>query len=77
MYILGVNISHEPSACLLKDGEIVYFSEEERLTGIKNPEGSVDEIFQEFDDTGKIIELCHHVDSIKEYTTFIDYIIFK
>ena len=25
MYILGVNISHEPSACLLKDGEIVYF----------------------------------------------------
>ena len=77
MYILGVNISHEPSACLLKDGEVVYFSEEERLTGIKNPEGSVDEIFAEYDDSGKILEICHQVDAIKKYTTWIDYIIFS
>lgn len=76
MYILGVNISHEPSACLLKDGEIVYFSEEERLTGIKRPEGEFDEIFDTFDKSGEILEICNQVDAIKKYTTWIDYIIF-
>lgn len=36
MYILGVNISHHPSSCLLKDGEVQYFIEEERLNKTKN-----------------------------------------
>jgi len=76
MYILGVNISHEPSACLLKDGEIVYFSEEDRLTGIKRPEGEFDKIFDTFDKSGEILEICNQVDAIKKYTTWIDYIIF-
>lgn len=76
MYILGVNISHEPSTCLLKDGEIIYFCEDERLTGIKDPEGSIDEIFARYDENGEIPELCNHVDAIKQYTNWIDYIIF-
>lgn len=32
MYILGINISHHCSICLMKDGEIVFFIEEERLS---------------------------------------------
>lgn len=41
MYILGVNISHHASICLLKDGEIELFLEEERISKIKHhPTGS-------------------------------------
>lgn len=36
MYILAVNISHHASVCLLKDGEIVFFLEEERVSKIKH-----------------------------------------
>lgn len=36
MYILGINISHHPSSCLLKDGEVQYFIEEERLNKTKH-----------------------------------------
>ena len=36
MYILGVNISHHPSSCLLKDGKVQYFIEEERLNKTKH-----------------------------------------
>ena len=36
MYILGINISHHCSVCLIKDGEIVFFLEEERLSKIKH-----------------------------------------
>jgi carbamoyltransferase len=32
MYILGVNLSHHPSTCLLKDGEIDLYIEEERIS---------------------------------------------
>ena len=32
MYILGINFSHHGSICLMKDGEIVLFLEEERLS---------------------------------------------
>ena len=31
MFVLGVNISHHPSVCLLDDGEIVYYLEDDRL----------------------------------------------
>ena len=76
MYILGVNISHDPSACLLKDGEIVYYCEDERLTGNKNPMGDLDIIVESYEDTGKILPICRHIDAIKKYTSWIDYIIF-
>ncbi|MEK7600438.1 MAG: carbamoyltransferase C-terminal domain-containing protein [Patescibacteria group bacterium] len=37
MYILGINFSsHDTSACLVRDGELVAFIEEERLTRIKH-----------------------------------------
>ena len=76
MYILGVNISHEPSACLLKDGEIVYFSEDDRLTGVKRPDGEFTELFDLYDRTGQYTEIFHHTDAIKKYTKWIDYIVF-
>lgn len=76
MYILGVNISHDPSACLLKDGEIVYYCEDERLTGKKDPVGSNVEILGHYEETGKILPICSHVDAIKKYTSWIDYVIF-
>ena len=37
MYILGINcVYHESSVCLLKDGKIVAYTEEERLSRIKH-----------------------------------------
>ncbi len=38
-YVLGVNFSHDRSACLLRDGEIVTAVAEERLDRIKRSEG--------------------------------------
>jgi carbamoyltransferase len=38
-YVLGVNFSHDRSACLLRDGEIVAAVAEERLDRIKRSEG--------------------------------------
>lgn len=76
MYILGVNISHEPSACLLKDGEIVYFSEDDRLTGVKMPEGEFNDLLDLYDKNGGYTEVYHHTDAIKKYTSWIDYIVF-
>lgn len=77
MYILGVNISHEPSACLLKDGEIVYFCEDDRLTGVKCPQGYHDDMLNNYDKTGEVVPLFHQVETLKKYTTNIDYIIFS
>ena len=76
MYILGVNISHDPSACLLKDGEMVYYSEDERLTGVKSIEGSFDEVLDEYYESDEIIPSFDQADAIKTYTNYIDYIIF-
>lgn len=39
MLVLGVNLSHDRSACLLRDGEIVVAIEEERLDRMKHSEG--------------------------------------
>lgn len=60
MYILGINFSHHGSVCLMKDGEILFFLEEERLSRKKS-------IF--------VNDKYHKVISkIKEYTNKIDYI---
>lgn len=37
--VLGVNLSHDRSACLIQDGEVVVAVEEERLDRIKHSEG--------------------------------------
>jgi carbamoyltransferase len=38
-YVLGVNLSHDRSAALVRDGEVVVAIEEERLDRIKHSEG--------------------------------------
>ena len=37
--ILGINLSHHGSACVLEDGEIIFFKEEERVTRQKYDTG--------------------------------------
>ncbi|MBI5391922.1 carbamoyltransferase [Candidatus Woesearchaeota archaeon] len=39
MYILGLNIGHNATACLLKDGKIIWCISEERFSRIKNHTG--------------------------------------
>lgn len=36
MNIVGINISHDTSVCLLQDGKILFYLEEERLSKIKH-----------------------------------------
>lgn len=36
MIILGINISHDASSCLMEDGKILYYCEEERLSKKKH-----------------------------------------
>lgn len=36
MYILGVNISHNPSTALFKDGKLLWYIENERISKVKN-----------------------------------------
>jgi carbamoyltransferase len=38
MVILGINISHDASSCLIKDNKIIYFCEEERIAKKKHYE---------------------------------------
>ena len=38
MYILGVNMSHHPSVALLKDGELIFYLEDDRLNRQKEKE---------------------------------------
>jgi carbamoyltransferase len=64
MNILGINISHDSSTCLMKDGQIVFCLEEERLINIKH--FSCQSI-------GPTKYNC--VDRIKKYTSEIDYLI--
>ena len=49
MYILGINDTHDSSACLIKDGKIVMALAEERITRTKNiaslPTNSIKHIF--------------------------------
>lgn len=46
MNIIGINVSHNASACLMIDGEIIFAAQEERFTKVKNycgyPKQSVD-----------------------------------
>lgn len=76
MYILGINISHDSSCCLLKDDELIWFSEDERLDREKNDNRYEDEITHYYDfkeiKTAKFL----HCDNIKKYTHNIDYVVF-
>lgn len=72
MKILGINISHHSSSCLLDDGKIVYFLEDERLTRFK--ENSLTDHHRESlcDET---FEPCF-IEKLKSYTNHIDLIVF-
>lgn len=62
-YILGVNISHHPSLALLKDGELVYYLEDDRWNRIKEEE------WQLTSNIRSIMDLL-------KYTRHIDHVIF-
>jgi carbamoyltransferase len=36
MIVVGINISHDASSCVVEDGKVIYFCEEERLAKIKH-----------------------------------------
>ena len=63
MFVLGVNISHHPSVCLLDDGEIVYYLEDDRLNRNKEQDW-------EYNDPMRC--LTH----VRQYTEHLDHIIF-
>ena len=63
MFVLGVNISHHPSVCLLDDGEVVYYLEDDRLNRNK-------EVDWEYDSPMTCLT-C-----VREYTEHVDHIIF-
>jgi len=65
MNILGINISHDSSTCLMKDGQIVFCLEEERIINIKH-----------FNCQSIFPTEYNCVDRIKKYTSEIDYLIF-
>lgn len=68
MYILGISISHDSSTCLLSDGEIVFYQEDERLTKIKH-----NVIGYRRPDPFPY----YQSPLVKKYTDFIDYIVFS
>ena len=40
MYYLGINgMSHDPTACLIRDGKIIAIAEEERFNRVKHANG--------------------------------------
>ena len=61
MYILGVNISHHASVCLLKDGEVVFYLEDDRLSGDKQAEWWVGH------DMPSLVKIADHTD-------YLDYV---
>ena len=63
MFVLGVNVSHHPSICLLDDGEIVYYLEDDRLNRNKEEEWQLDDQMA-----------C--LARIPQYTKHVDHIIF-
>lgn len=63
MKILGINISHHSSSCLLEDGNILYFLEEERISRIK-------EHCYLFNG-----ETAFFINKLKSYTNHVDYVI--
>ena len=66
MKYLGINCSHNGSICIVENGQIVTYIEEERLTGIKHMEGvekSLDIILEKYDDFNAVI--CNSTISYK------------
>jgi len=74
MYILGINISHHSSSCLLKDGEVVYFIENDRLTRKKLY--GYQEFYKSIGDEDISTPYYPGLKKLLEHTNKLDYIIF-
>lgn len=68
MRILGINISHDASSCLVEDGEVIYFKQEERLSRRKHHEYKLGKVDQ---------HLIHFNDLLLSYTDEVDYVIYS
>ena len=55
MYVLGINLSHDRAACLLRDGRVVAAVEEERLDRLKHSEGFI--IHGHFERLSKVLPM--------------------
>lgn len=64
MNIVGINISHDTSVCLMQDEKIIFYLEEERLCKIKSY------IIREVP-----VKKIKTLDKIKEFVSEIDYLI--
>jgi carbamoyltransferase len=77
-YILGVSAYyHDSSACLFKDGELVFACEEEKFTGIKHdssfPVNTLEYIFKKYNLTrDKIETVCYYEDPRLKLKRVID-----
>lgn len=67
MYILGVSLSHDSSSCLLRDGDIVFYQEDERFSKVKH---------NVTNNNPPVPFTYYQSELIKKYTNFIDNIIF-
>lgn len=65
MVILGISIGHDTSICLFKDGDIVFYAEEERLQKIKHFQ--VEHLNDEY--------ALQTVLKLKKYIDHIDYLV--
>lgn len=69
MYILGINISHDSSSCLLRNGEIIFYQEDERLSKSKHNLTKDHKRYDPF--------TYYQSSIVKKHTSFVDYIIFS
>lgn len=71
MNVLSIHYGHDSSACILKDGEVVLYFKEERLSGIKRdalPFHSIKECIENFD--GNMNNIDEVVFTSTEYNYF-------
>jgi carbamoyltransferase len=65
-YILAINVSHDSSSCLLKDGEVIYYNEESRFNRIKHYS-----ILDDWENKFRVPSLY----KVKNHTDVIDYLV--
>ena len=73
MYILGVNLSHHASVCLLKNGKVIFYLEDDRLS--RNKEVPFD-LWDGDGPESKLITKLLSLEKVTEYTHHIQHIIF-
>lgn len=71
MYILGISaLYHDSSACLFKDGELLFACEEEKFTGIKHdsafPQETINYIFKTYNISYNDIEMVCYYENLND-----------